>query len=347
MNAQTPAPAITAPFPEPPAPGEAIEVAPGVLWMRLGLPLALNHVNIFALEDRDGWLIWDAGLGDQPSLDGWEALLAGPLKGRPVRRVLITHHHPDHVGAAGWLCRRTGAELLMVQSEYLLARLRISALFNETEAEDQDFYLSRGLSREAMEGILGRGPEYVRTVHRLPAAYRSITAGDVLEIGGRDWHVRTGGGHSEEMAMLWSPAAGVFLAADQAMVGITPNVGVWPYEPHARPLDRFLASLAALRREIPDDALVLPGHKLPFRGFHARIAELEAHHEKVCGKILAACADGPLSVGELIPRLFKRELPPHHAGLAFAESLAHANTLIGRGELSFARHADGLWRLAA
>ncbi len=347
MNASAPVSAISTPFPEPPAPGAAVEVAPGVLWMRLGLPLALDHVNVFALEDGDGWTIFDAGLGDPPSLEAWEALLAGPLSGRPVRRLIISHHHPDHVGAAGWLARRTGAELLMVQSEYLLTRLRVAALFEETESEDQDFYLSRGLSREAMEGILGRGPEYVRTVHRMPAAYRSITAGDVLTIGGRDWHVRTGGGHSEEMAMLWCAEAGVFLAADQAMVGITPNVGVWPYEPFATPLDRFLNSLQALREEIPDDALVLPGHKLPFRGLHARVAELNAHHDKVFGKILAACEDGPLSVGELIPRLFKRELPPHHAGLAFAESLAHANTLIGRGRLTFARHDDGLWRLAA
>lgn len=339
--------ALRHPFPEPPAPGQALEVAPGLLWLRLALPLALNHVNVFALDDGDGWLIWDAGLGDQPSLDAWEALLSGPLAGRPVRRVLITHHHPDHVGAAGWLCRRTGAELLMPKTEYLLARLRIAALFEETAEEDQAFFLSRGLSREAMAGILGRGPEYVRTVHRLPASYQAIADGETIRIGGRDWRLRTGGGHSDEMAMLWQPEAGLFLAADQVMVGITPNVGVWPSEPDSRPLDQFLASIRALAAEIPDDALVLPGHKLPFTGLAQRVDELIAHHDKVFGKILSACAEGPLTVGELIPKLFKRELPPHHAGLAFAESLAHANSLIGRGRLRMEQGADGLLRLAA
>lgn len=339
--------ALAHPFAEPPAPGAATEVAPGILWMRLALPLALDHVNVFALDDGEGWLIWDAGLGDAATLDAWEALLTGPLAGRPVTRILITHHHPDHVGAAGWLARRTGAELLMVQAEFLLTRVRVAALFEDTAEADRDFYRSRGLSTEAMEGILGRAPEYVRNVAALPPSYVSITAGDVLRIGGRDWHVRTGGGHSDEMAMLWCPEAGVFLAADQVMAGITPNIGVWPHEPKARPLDRFLASLTALGAEIPDDALVLPGHKLPFFGLHARVAELLAHHDKVCGKILTACAARPVTIGELIPTLFRRELPPHHAGLAFAESLAHANTLIGRGDLRMQRGADGLLRLAA
>ncbi|WP_407493782.1 MBL fold metallo-hydrolase [Pseudooceanicola sp. MF1-13] len=333
------------PFPEPPAPGAAVTLAPGLLWMRLALPLALDHVNIYAIEDGDGWFIWDAGMGDSPSLEAWETLLNGPLAGRPVTRLLVTHHHPDHVGAAGWLCGRTGAELLMVKSEFLLSRVRIGGLFKDTDTADRQFYRERGLYDEAADGILGRGPIYIDTVGTLPAAYRSIKAGDVLTIGGRDWHVRTGGGHSDEMAMLWQPDQRVFLAADQVMEKITPNIGVWPHEPDARPLDDFLTSLAAIRDEIPDDTLILPGHKLPFRGLHQRIAELEAHHAKICAKIMKACDAGPASIGDLIPKLFNRELPPHHAGLAFAETLAHVNSLIEQGDLIHDTEADGMMRL--
>ncbi|KAA2313810.1 MBL fold metallo-hydrolase [Pseudooceanicola sediminis] len=329
------------PFPDAPTTGQAIRVAPGVLWMRLALPLSLDHVNIYAIEDGDGWFLWDAGMGDAPTLSTWETLLAGPLGGRPVTRLLVSHHHPDHVGAAGWLCARTGAELLMVKSEFLLTRVRLGGLFADTEGHDRDFYHARGLSDAATDGILGRGATYIETVAPLPAAYTSIRAGDVIRIGGQDWHLRTGGGHSDEMAMLWNPQGGVFLAADQVMEKITPNIGVWPQEPSARPLDEFLTSLTAIRDQIPDDALVLPGHKLPFRGLHRRVDELLAHHEKVCGKIMAASADGPSTVGALIPRLFRRELPPHHAGLAFAETLAHVNTLIARGALTHDADGDG------
>ena len=99
-----------------PDPGTALEVAPGILWIRLPLPMALDHVNIYALDDGDGWTLIDTGIGSRKSREIFTRLLDGPLAGKPVRRVLVTHHHPDHIGLAGWFMAEHGAELWITRT---------------------------------------------------------------------------------------------------------------------------------------------------------------------------------------------------------------------------------------
>jgi len=332
------------PFAQPPGLGEATEVAPGVLWIRLKLPFQLNHINIYMVEDDGGWMVLDTGLDTDDCRAGWDAVLAGPLKGQRLSRMLATHFHPDHVGLAGWLHERFGLPLSMPRTEYLFSVTARMGSGDMTGEAHRAFYHRHGLSRENTDAVLGRGHHYLRLTTGVPPSYTRIKHGDAQAIGGRDFQVLTGGGHALEQAMLYRPADRLFFAADQVIARISPNVGVHPVEPDEDPLALYLQSLKDLRATVADDVLVLPGHGLPFLGLHTRIDELLLHHDQRCGAIVAACADKPLSVAELVPCLFDRALDPHQTGFAFGEVLAHVNLMLGREELRLETEDDGVRR---
>lgn len=347
-NAATPdadAP-LAFPFEAAPPTGETIEVAPGILWTRIPLPFRLDHVNIYLIEDGEGWAVLDTGIGDDRTKAIWQALADGPLAGRRLTRLIVTHFHPDHIGLAGWLCERFSLPLLTSQTSYL-GCLNISLSPGALEAKPyRDFYRRHGMDEETAGRVATQGHNYLRMVTPLPATFQRVVAGETLTIGGRRFEVLAGDGHAPEQLMLFQPEANVFLAADQVLERISPNVSVWAVDPDGDPLGLFLRSLAELPERIPADALVLPGHRLPFHGLHTRCRELTAHHEERCGLIAAACAEAPHSVADLVPVVFRRPLDPHQLSFAFSEVHAHVNFMVRRGDLAWQDESGGLMRVA-
>ncbi|MGI4955284.1 MAG: MBL fold metallo-hydrolase [Janthinobacterium lividum] len=333
-HGQTPA-TLRFPFAAPPEPGAVTEVAPGILWARLALPFRLDHVNIYLVEDGPGYAVIDTGIGDDPSHAAWAALLDGPLRHRPITRVIVTHFHSDHVGMAGWLCEQFRVPLLMSQTEYLTSltlHLDPDALASEPY---RGFYLAQGLDPDTTDKLLGLGQRYLRMVTGLPRTFRRLIAGEVLRIGARDFAVLTGGGHAPEQVMLFCEAEDMLLCADQVLARISPNIGVQAMDPEGDPLGIYLRSLAALKRRLPSETLALPGHNLPFIGLHGRIDELTAHHEGRCDAIVAACRSVACSAADLVPVVFRRPIDdPHQMGFAFGEVLAHVNLLRRQGRLA-------------
>lgn len=335
--------AFSFPHKTPPEEGAAIALAPGLLWARFTLPYLLNHVNVYLIEDDGGWAAVDTGLGIDPTRAAWEALLAGPLAGSRLTRVICTHFHPDHVGLVGWLTERFGVPLHMPRTEYLQAL----AIQHRAFAVNRPFYEQHGLSHEVTEAVTTRGLGYLRHVTGLPTQFLSIAAGSTLRLGGREFTVLTGGGHSHEQAMLFCAAENLFLSADQVLWRISPNISVDAMEPEADPLGAYRRSLRDIRAQIPDSALVLPGHHIPFFGLHARIGELETHHDERCAMIAEACAHAPRSAAELVPVIFKRTLDAHQTAFAFSEVVAHVNYMRRRGELTQFTDTDGILRHTA
>ena len=323
-------------FDRPPEEGRTVEVAPGIHWLRLVLPFALDHVNVWLLRDGDGWTLVDAGLADARTREVW----AGLLPGRRVVRVLATHFHPDHMGLAGWLCAETGAGLWASRTEWLMGRMLSLDGGAALPAAAAAFYRRAGLEAAALEALGRRGNAYRTRVVEPPATYRRLVDGDELTIGGRRWRVVIGRGHAPEHASLFCPELNLLLAGDQVLPRISPNVSVWASEPEADPLADFLASLERFRH-LPADCLVLPSHGRPFTGLLPRIDALARHHDERLARLLAFCAAGPRTIAEAMRHLFERELDAHQTTFAVGETLAHLNYLLGRGRLERRTDAEG------
>ncbi len=335
-------PLLHFPVAAPPQAGKTQPIAPGVEWLRMPLPFALDHINLWLLEDGAGWTIVDAGYAMAETTASWEQIFAERLGGLPITRIIVTHHHPDHIGLAGWLSERWQVPLWTTEKEWLFARLL-------TRSGDDSAELRRGFARRAgldaaaseLFGEHHRG--YRRGVPSVPASFQRLADGSVVEIGGREWRVIVGEGHSPELACLYCAETGVLISGDQVLPKISPNVSVQAHEPDGNPLARFLHSLHKLRAAVPPETLVLPSHNLPFFGLHARIDALAAHHRARCDEVAAACAR-PRSARELLPVLFQRPLDRHQMAFALGEALAHLHYLEARDELARVPGEDGVAR---
>jgi glyoxylase-like metal-dependent hydrolase (beta-lactamase superfamily II) len=339
--------ALVFPFAAAPEPGKVIEVAPGILWARIPLPFRLNHVNVYLIDDNDGWAVVDTGLANDVTRAAWEALVEGPLSGRRLTRLIVTHFHPDHIGLAGWLSQRHDLPLLTSQTAYL-GCLNISLSPGALDAKPyREFYLRHGLDTETTGLVSTRGHQYLKMVSCLPPTFQRLVAGETLNIGGRAFSVLSGDGHAPEQIMLYCAEEKLFLAADQVLAKITPNISVWAVDPEGDPLGLYMHSLTDLKAVLAPDAWALPGHQLPFYGVHTRIHELIKHHKRRCIAIAEACRASPRSVADLVPVVFHLPLDPHQMGFAFSEVLAHVNFMLRQGELVWTEPKNGVRRIIA
>jgi len=330
------------PYHAAPGVGEAVAVAEGILWLRLPLPLAISHVNVYALDDGDGWTLVDTGLDTEALRATWERLLAGPLGGRPVRRVIVTHHHPDHIGLAGWFQAR-GAELWTTRTAWLFARmLRLDAQ-DRPSPEMLAFWRAAGMAPAILAERAALRPNlYPDMVAPLPLGFRRIVQGEVIAAGGRRWRVEFGHGHAPDHATLWGLDEAVAIAGDQVLPGITSNLGVYATEPDADPVGDWLETCARLGALARPDHLVLPGHQRPFRGLPERLEAL-ATGPRADLERLAAHLDRPRTATECFPALYRREIRPAEYGLALVEAVAHLNHLLHTGQATRRMGPAGAW----
>ena len=319
-----------------------IDMSPGLKGMRLPLPFALDHVNLWLLADGDGWTLIDTGMDDQPTRTFWTERLDDLLDGRPLKRLVATHFHPDHMGLAGWLCDRTGAGLWTTRTEWLTARALVHDTGDGFVEAGRRFDHAAGLDAERIGERALRGNVYRTRASAPPAAFTRVHEGDDLVIDGEPWRIMIGRGHAPEMISLYSAARGLLIAADQVLQKISPNIGVWPSEPDADPLSDYIESLEPFR-DLPEATLVLPSHGQPFYGLHARIDQLIAHHRERLERTVDAAGSGRTAV-EIMPALFDRKLDAHQLGFALGEAVAHINHLVLKGILTRATDAAGIHR---
>lgn len=336
-----------------PQPGRADNVADGVHWVRMPLPFALDHINVWLLRDeldgRQGWTLVDCGIARDELRAQWQEIFNHVLDGLPILRVIVTHMHPDHVGLAHWLCERWQAPLWMSMTDYVTARLWSMPSGSDRQGSGPSgeaaarHFARHGLQDpDAQQQIRDRHGYYSGLVPDMPRSFRRLMHGDVLSIGGRDWRVITGYGHAPEHVSLSCPALGVLISGDMVLPRISTNISVFDYEPEANPLPLYLNSLKAYDG-LDRETLVLPSHGRPFRGLHERVAQQHAHHAERLGEVLAACGE-PTSAYEILPVLFHRKLDMHQLGFAMGEAIAHLHALYFDGRLRRHIDAQGVYR---
>jgi glyoxylase-like metal-dependent hydrolase (beta-lactamase superfamily II) len=326
--------------------GVAQQVAPGLFWLRMPLPFALNHINLWLLADefsgaldptaptgerqRQGWSVIDCGVANDATQAGWEAVFATALDGLPVQRIVATHCHPDHVGLADWLCRRWNAPLWMSAGEYGFARMMSAALPGVDGSSAFPHFQRHGLTDPALlEQMQQRKNYFPSLVPAMPPSYTRLQDGQRVAIGAHDWRVITGFGHSPEHVALYSDSLTMLIAGDMVLPRISTNVSVFAIEPEANPLQLYLDSLSKFD-DLPEDTLVLPAHGKPFRGLHTRIRQLREHHVERLAEVRQACAQWR-SAADIVPLMFKRELDVHQLSFALGEALAHLHKLWADG----------------
>ena len=327
-------------FDGPPDFGETKEVTPGLYWLRMPLPMALDHINLWLIEDGPGWTLIDTGLYSGLSKKIWTQVIDERLDGRPLNRIICTHFHPDHVGMAGWLVARTGAEFWMPRTEWLYARmLTIDTSDSFTDAM-VEYYRRAGGSADYLARLKERGPFFPGLVSDMPRGIRRIRDGEVFAIGENDWKIVVGNGHSPEHACLLSEELGLFVSGDLVLPRISPHIGVYADEPEADPLRDYLDTMERFH-VLSDDAIVLPSHNEPFRGLHERLDALTQHHADRLVDFTAACAK-PTTALDVAVQVFKRRLDSAQLGFAIAETVAHLNYLIVEQKVVRRENADGV-----
>jgi len=332
---------LTYPFAEGPKIGGGVEITPDVVWMRMPLGGSLAFINVWGLKDEGGWTLVDTGMQGPATTDAWRSAFAGPLKGKPIGRVIVTHMHPDHIGMAGFITRKFRCKLWITRGEYLMCRLLAADTGREAPDDGMEFYRAAGWDEAALENYATRFGGFGKAMHALPDSYRRLVDGEVLSIGGREWIVVTGSGHSPEHACLWCPELKLLISGDQVLPKITSNVSVFPTEPEGDPLDDWLTSLAKIKQIVPNDVLVLPAHNDPFHGLHERLDELIGFHERALKRLESRIAEGKRAV-DVFDVLFKRQITEQVLSMATGESLAHLNCLLRRGAAVRERDAAGV-----
>ena len=357
--------------------GGTLEVAPGVRWIRMSLPFALNHINLWLLRDCidgvEGWSIVDCCIHRDEAKAQWESIFANELQGLPILRVIVTHMHPDHIGLAHWLCERwsgrgagppqaatspLGAQrssedasvgarecrLWISATDYQVARMGCLGPTGFGGDRAAEYFASHGLnSPQAMEQIKARTGYFPSLVPSVPPSYRRMMDGMVLTIDGRAWRCISGYGHAPEHIALYCEELNLLIGGDMMLPRISTNVSVYEQEPESDALKLFLDSIDRFL-ELPADTLVLPTHGKPFTGMHIRIQQLHDHHQERLAEVMQACSERACSAADILPVLFKRDLDLHQTTFAMGESVAHLNALWFAGKLQRRLSADGVYR---
>ena len=335
------------PFSEPPEYGKTLEVVPGVHWLRMPLPMSLNHINLYLLEEADGWTIVDTGLRGEETRNYWQQIFDTVLGSKPVTRIICTHMHPDHTGQAGFLADRWRAPLHMSHAEYYQARV-MQSIMRDGNNWQMDQYLQRaGVSPDFLTQMAELRSQFTPGTEELPlpGAYIRLTDGDVITIGEHQWQIITGTGHSPEHVCLYCrhcfhhegskthlKGGGLLISGDQILPAITSNVSVMPTEPLGNPLPGWLASHEKFKAALPDDVLVLPAHNTPFYGVQARLQQLIDHHEERMLILEENCIK-PRRAVDLLPCLFARKLDGPAMFMGLGECIAHLHCLIERNRI--------------
>ena len=314
-----------------PQPGQMLAVQEGLWWLRMPLPISLDHINLWLLEESEGYALVDTGMATAATREIWDQLAKTALRGRPLTRILLTHLHPDHAGLAAWLQQRFSVPVWTSAATIELLRIVLVEPSAQTLAGRMAFFARHGVEPiEDMRASLG-SKGYRDSVDGVPQAARLTAHEDLTQIGTRQWRWLETGGHAHGHLCLHAALPqSVLIAGDQVLPTISPNIGLTPLTPDPNPLATYLQSLERLSALDPA-TLVLPSHGRPFQGLAARATEIRQHHERQNAKLFAACRT-PLTAFQCLPFLYRRKQEGFHLFLAMGEALAHLEYLACAGQ---------------
>lgn len=329
------------PFSEGPTPGKAININHHVKWVRLPLPFSLDHINCYLIRDLEGWCVVDTGMNGKAGIALWQALIATELEGLPITRVIATHHHPDHIGLAGWFCDTYRVPFFTSEAEYFYTRTFHAPKRKDRYWEAVAYFQRTGMREDSTQALLSDN-NFHHMVWDVPSAFHRLQDGTVLQIGSNSWRAITTRGHAPEHVSLYCEDLDLLISGDQVLPEITSNVSISSTQPDANPLQDWFEAHEKIQQLVPDSVLVLPAHQLPFYGLHDRLDAVVAHHHERLDHILMLCQK-PNNAQTVTNQLFDREMDSFQNFLAVGECMAHINWLMSQGRMRRAE-IDGVWQ---
>ncbi|MDG1731416.1 MAG: MBL fold metallo-hydrolase [Thalassotalea sp.] len=326
---------MTPPMPD----GSVVEIADGLLWLRMPMPMALDHINLYLVEDDDGWFIIDTGLNTAKTRELWPTVVERHCNGKPIKGVICTHFHYDHSSLSSWLMQTFNVPLYMTYGEFYTLKSMSSGIANLGSEQQLDFYHRTGIPRDQVDVIFDkcRKDPFIKYS---PPSFIRIREGEVLTIGRRRWQIIIGEGHSPEHACLYCEEDRLLLAGDQLLPEISSNILVSEMEPQAQPLTNWFHSLEKLK-SLHVETLVLPAHGPVFRQMHLRVQQLIEHHVDTLDSIREfTLQETEFNAYQAMKFMFKRSLSPIETMMALGETLAHLNWLESNGDLMCQRSND-------
>lgn len=318
-------------------------VAPGVTGARLPVPGPLGHVNVWALGEGDGVTLIDCGVHVPAVTALWRDRLL-PALGRPVKRIIVTHLHPDHVGCAGWLAARLDCPIWMTPAEHQGAWALVAAARSEVPDAFTAFLRAAGWEEDLLAQIPDLYGRYGRSIAPLPERFVAVRDGDRLAIGGSEWRAISGGGHSPDHLCLLRADGAVLIGGDVLLREGPAVVPVLFDAPEADPLAAWLDLLGRVRAAIGPETLILPSHGLPFRGGPAAIDRIVARHAAKLERVLAALT-APMRVMDLLSR--RPGETARALELRVGEMVANLNHLLEGGLIAGKRVGQVLYYVKA
>ena len=333
---------LTYPFKEKPQAGDVREVARGLFWLRMPLPFGLDHINLWALEEKESWTIVDTGTNTPEIRAVWDSFWKTRGKGKPLRRMMVTHLHPDHVGLAGWIAEKWGAKLFMSRTDYLMCRMLAGDTGRAVPKDALDFYHAAGFEDKHTLAYMKLFGGFGKYISPLPDSFGRIQDRQILHFGEREWEAVVGRGHAPEHVCFYCKEDDLLISGDQVLPRITSNVSVFPTEPEANPLAEWIDSCRHFKERIPDSVFVLPAHNEPFYGLHKRLDDMVERHETALERLRQACERERQRAIDVFPELFARKVDSSAYMMAVGESVAHLNCLRARGLVEVERDEDNV-----
>jgi glyoxylase-like metal-dependent hydrolase (beta-lactamase superfamily II) len=330
-------------FDEKPKFGDICEIKPGIYWFPVDLPMmGPDYVNCYILQDYEDVVIFDSGanLGDTKAI--WESVLKRHFPNKKVKYIVVTHHHPDHIGLAGWLSEKYSAPLYCTRTAFMMAKMLSLDVTEKVTLLTEKFWKRAGMEQHILsEKLKSRPFNFGDGVYPLKQGFIRIKQNDDIYINGVKWEVKIGNGHAPEHATFWSEELDLIIAGDQVLPGISSNLGVYPNEPEADTVGDWIESCDRFLKESNDEQVVLPGHGVPFSGLPRRLNQLIDNHKGALARIRRSLEDSPKTAVGLFRAIFKRDINKREYLLALHEAVGHVNHLYGMGELVREERDDG------
>ena len=333
---------ISFPYTTPPEPGAVIEVADGIYWVRMALPMLIDHVNVYILEGRHDLTIIDTGLNFRQCKLAWLKIIKNNFGTKPIKNVLLTHHHPDHIGLLGWFHDNFKIKVYASRTSWLLGRMLYLDKQRKPSKEAIDFWIQAGMDKTTLDKKCKDKPfNFSDVVANFPLGFISLNQGDEICLSGKNWRVEMGQGHAPDHLTLWGLDLPIVIAGDQIIPGISSNLGVYPTEPLLDTVGAWLSSCNRFLKLAKDQHFVLPGHKSPFLGLSARLRQLIDNHVSALERIEQKLSVDECTAVDLFQSIFKRKITDSEYGLALAEAVGHLNYFRVRNMVNYSIRDDG------